>query len=434
MALSAVRLRPGSAVLVRRPVGGRRLEVGMLVVAAVLGAVATTYLAVAGPNVGIHLRGDHLWFFGSSSAPPPSVGRWSAVALNNIALGVFAGAWLLVGLVVRRAKVSARVLLVVGAVWSIPLVIAPPLFSPDAYTYTALGAALNHGVDLYQFGPGAAGPISAVRGAEPSWLNTPSPYGPLFLDLISALSRLLGEHMLQVLVALRLLTLAAVGVLAILLTRLARLHGRGVVRALWLGVLNPLVLLSAVSANHNDTLMMVLLVGTELGADPGDGMGDADPRLLQPRGLGVVPAVASPALRRHRGPARNPTHGGAVGDPAVQHAARRTRNTATTRSPPRRRPVNVGPAYRPHPVLRAPRRHTPTGHTTPDQTQTSGSRGSRSCLTPHPAETRYAPSDVADELCRRNQFTVSIVVPQKLSGTNARTRASTPSCTAKVSA
>jgi len=30
--------------------------------------------------------------------------------------------------------------------------------------------------------------------------------------------------------------------------------------ALWLGVLNPLVLLSAVSANHNDTLMMVLLV------------------------------------------------------------------------------------------------------------------------------------------------------------------------------
>ncbi len=260
MALSAVRLRPGSAVLVRRPVGGCRLEVGVLVVAAVLGAVATTYLAVAGPNVGIHLLGEHLWFFGSSSAPPPNVGRWSAVALNNIALGVFAGAWLLVGLVVRRAGVSARVLLVVGTVWSIPLVIAPPLFSPDAFTYTALGAALNHGVDLYQFGPGAAGPIAAIRGAEPSWLNTPSAYGPLFLDLMGALSRLLGEHMLQVLVALRLLTLAAVGVLAMLLTRLARLHERGVVRALWLGVLNPLVLLSAVSANHNDTLMMVLLV------------------------------------------------------------------------------------------------------------------------------------------------------------------------------
>ena len=232
----------------------------MLVVAAVLGFLATAYLAVAGPNLGIHLRAGHLWFYGSSTAPPLSLGRWSAVALNNIALGMFAGAWLLVGLVVRRAGVSARVLLVVGAVWSIPLVIAPPLFSPDAYTYAALGAALNHGVDLYQFGPGAAGPFSAVRGVEPFWLNTPSPYGPLFLDLMGGLSRLLGEHMLQVLVALRLLTLAAVGVLAMLLTRLARRHGRGVVRALWLGVLNPLVLLSAVSANHNDTLMMVLLV------------------------------------------------------------------------------------------------------------------------------------------------------------------------------
>ena len=228
--------------------------------AAVLGAVATTYLAVAGPNVGIHLLGEHLWFFGSSSAPPPSVGRCGAVVLNTIALGAFAVAWLLVGLVVRRAGVSTRALLLMGAVWSIPLVIAPPLFSPDAYTYTALGAALNHGVDLYQFGPGAAGPISAVRGAEPAWLNTPSPYGPLFLDLMGALSRLLGKHMLQVLVALRLLTLAAVGVLALLLTRLARLHERGVARALWLGVLNPLVVLSAVSANHNDTLMMVLLV------------------------------------------------------------------------------------------------------------------------------------------------------------------------------
>jgi len=245
---------------VRRPVGGRRLEVGVLVVAAVLGAVATTYLAVAGPNVGIHLLGEHLWFFGSSSAPPPRVGRCGAVVLNTIALGAFVVAWLLVGLVVRRAGVSARALLLMAVVWSIPLVIAPPLFSPDAYTYTALGAALNHGVDLYQFGPGAAGPISAVRGAEPAWLNTPSPYGPLFLDLMGALSRLLGEHMLQVLVALRLLTLAAVGVLAMLLTRLARLHGRGVARALWLGVLNPLVVLSAVSANHNDTLMMVLLV------------------------------------------------------------------------------------------------------------------------------------------------------------------------------
>jgi len=125
LALGAVRLRSCSAVLGRRPVGGRRLEVGVIVVAAVLGAVATTYLAVAGPNVGIHLLGEHLWFFGSSSAPPPRVGRWSAVALNDVALGAFAVAWLLVGLVVRRAGVSARALLLMGAVWSIPLVIAP---------------------------------------------------------------------------------------------------------------------------------------------------------------------------------------------------------------------------------------------------------------------------------------------------------------------
>ncbi len=244
-----------------RPLGGRPLEVGMFVVGAVLGVLATVYLAVAGPNVGIHLQGDHIWFYGSSGAPPPRVGRFSAVALNNMALGVFALAWLMVGLVVRRGGVAVRALLVVGAVWSVPLVIAPPLFSPDALTYTALGAALNHGVDLYQIGPGAAGQIAAVRGAEPSWLYTPSPYGPLFLDLMGGLSRLLGEHMLAVFVALRLLTLVGLGAIAVMVARLARWHGRGVGRALWLGVLNPLVLISAVSANHNDTLMMVVVLG-----------------------------------------------------------------------------------------------------------------------------------------------------------------------------
>jgi len=50
---------------------------------------------------------------------------FSTVALNNMALGVFAVAWLMVGLVVRRGGVSVRALLVVGAVWSMPLVIAP---------------------------------------------------------------------------------------------------------------------------------------------------------------------------------------------------------------------------------------------------------------------------------------------------------------------
>ncbi len=80
----------------------------MFVVGAVLGVLATGYLAVAGPNVGIHLQGNHIWFYGSSGAPPPRVGRFSAVALNNMALGVFAVAWLMVGLVVRRGGVAVR--------------------------------------------------------------------------------------------------------------------------------------------------------------------------------------------------------------------------------------------------------------------------------------------------------------------------------------
>jgi alpha-1,6-mannosyltransferase len=232
----------------------------LLLAAAVLGTAATGYLAMAGPSLGSHLAAPDLWFY----EPAPRllaagvVGDRAEVA-NFVALGVWAVGWLLAGLAARRGG-SVRALLLVGVVWVVPLLLAPPLFSPDAYAYTAIGAAIQHGVDPYVSGPGAAGDIPAVRGVEPFWRNSPTPYSPPFLALLAGLSKLFSEDLLSVLVALRVLSVAAWASLAFSVGRLAERWGVDSRRAVWLGVVNPLVLVNAVSGNHNDVLMMALVV------------------------------------------------------------------------------------------------------------------------------------------------------------------------------
>ena len=58
----------------------------------------------------------------------------------------------------------------------------------------------------------------------------------------------------------RLVALVGVALLAVYVPRLARMHGIDADRALWLGVLNPVVLMHFVSGAHNDALLVGLIV------------------------------------------------------------------------------------------------------------------------------------------------------------------------------
>jgi alpha-1,6-mannosyltransferase len=238
----------------------RRQPVWLLVLAGVLGFVVTGYLAVAGTSLGSTYVAPDLWFYENHPGlSPASIGLRRAGMLNTAALGLLAVSWMLVGFLLRRGA-AVRSLMIVGGVWALPLVLGPPLFSPDVYSYTAIGAAIQHGVDPYLFGPAAAGEIPGVRGADPFWRDSPTPYSPPFLVLLSSLSRLFGEDLLQMLVAFRVLAVAAWAATAVMLARLAKTCGMEPARAVWLGVINPLVLISIVSANHNDALMLALVV------------------------------------------------------------------------------------------------------------------------------------------------------------------------------
>ncbi|MDI6098615.1 polyprenol phosphomannose-dependent alpha 1,6 mannosyltransferase MptB [Actinoplanes sp. NEAU-A12] len=190
----------------------------------------------------------------------------AAVALGVTGMGLLVAAWLRLGR--RHRRLPARSLYRIAAVWSLPLLAAPPLFSGDVWSYIAQGVIAATGQDAYELGPlQALGADSAVTGqVSPYWVRTPAPYGPAWMALSRAVATLTGEHLVAGVLLYRLIALVGVGLVAWALPRLARRAGAEPSSALWLGLLNPLVLWHLVAGAHNDGIMLgLMLCGMEIG-------------------------------------------------------------------------------------------------------------------------------------------------------------------------
>ena len=99
-------------------------------------------------------------------------------------VGVLVLAWLMLGrfaLGPRRMSRSQldRTLLI----WALPLLIAPPMYSKDVYSYLAQSQIARLGLDPYRVGPAPGLGLDHVFTLSvPSlWRDTPAPYGPLFV-------------------------------------------------------------------------------------------------------------------------------------------------------------------------------------------------------------------------------------------------------------
>jgi len=92
------------------------------------------------------------------------------------------------------------------------------------------------------------------------WVDTPAPYGPIWLGLGRAVATLTGDRVVTTVLFMRLLAVAGVVLVARYLPRLAAACSADPRGALWLGVLNPLVLVHFVAGGHNDALMLGLVV------------------------------------------------------------------------------------------------------------------------------------------------------------------------------
>ncbi|MFE0472922.1 polyprenol phosphomannose-dependent alpha 1,6 mannosyltransferase MptB [Streptomyces sp. NPDC058947] len=217
----------------------------------ILGLAGTACLALGGETAGA-LPVRDLLHPASARAALGLVGAYFGVVL-------LIAAWVLLGRLVRGPRPPApRVLLLVLAAWAAPLLLAPPLFSRDVYSYLAQGAMVEAHMDVYAHGPSRLGGPLADEVA-PLWRHTGAPYGPVFLAVAAALSGLTRGELPAGLLGMRLVALAGVALMAAALPRLARHSGADPSAALWLGALNPLVLLHLVAGAHNDAVMLGLL-------------------------------------------------------------------------------------------------------------------------------------------------------------------------------
>ncbi|MGH3774976.1 MAG: polyprenol phosphomannose-dependent alpha 1,6 mannosyltransferase MptB [Pseudonocardiaceae bacterium] len=240
-----------------------------------------------------------------------------AVAYTGIAMVVLAWLWLGALSAPGRARLISRAQLDrTMMMWAVPLLVAPPMFSRDVYSYLAQSAMANRGLDPYVLGPADALGVDhpLVRGIPTIWRNTPAPYGPFFLTLGRPIDWIAGDDVVLGVLLHRTLAVAGLVMIVWALPRLARRVGVSPVFALWLGVANPLVLFHLVSGAHNEALMIgLMLVGLELALrQPAVGRPAVGPALLG--GTVLIAAAAQvkiPAalalgfvtvwLARHRG-------------------------------------------------------------------------------------------------------------------------------------
>lgn len=224
------------------------------------------------------LIGSVLVFIGSLGVGwlPVNTGMYSNVfvqALREPGIGlalsrfcVIAGvalilqAWLVLGFDILHGRtIRVTDLYWTLAAWTAPLLLAPPLFSRDAYAYFTQGKLLISGRSPYEYGVSTE-PGWFNDGADPIWAESPTPYGPLFLMIERGVAQFVGPHPVWAVIAFRLWAVAAVAVLAVAVPALANRHGVDPGKALWIAVLNPLVFMHFVAGAHNDALMVAAIV------------------------------------------------------------------------------------------------------------------------------------------------------------------------------
>ncbi|WP_168214884.1 polyprenol phosphomannose-dependent alpha 1,6 mannosyltransferase MptB [Mycolicibacterium sp. ELW1] len=195
--------------------------------------------------------------------------RIQTVSLTMTTTGavMMALAWLMLGrFALGSRRMSRSQLDHTLLLWVIPLLIAPPMYSKDVYSYLAQSQISANGLNPYKVGPAPGLGLDHVFTLSvPSlWRETPAPYGPLFLWVGRGISALTGENIVAAVLSHRVVVLLGVGMIVWAVPRLARRCGVAEVSALWLGAANPLLLMHLVAGIHNEALMLgLMLTGTE---------------------------------------------------------------------------------------------------------------------------------------------------------------------------
>lgn len=223
-----------------------------------LGAVLITLGGLGAGSTRQHdplLESIHLsWLRFGHGLVVSSVLLWGGVVVMLVA-------WLWVGrrVIEPGATVSDYSMIATTGFWLAPLLLSVPLFSRDTYSYLAQGALLRDGLDPYAVGP-VENQNSLLDNVSPIWTTTTAPYGPAFILVARFVTTLVGDHVVAGTMLLRLCMLPGLAMLIWAAPRVARHIGANGAAALWICVLNPLVIIHLMGGVHNEMLMVGLMM------------------------------------------------------------------------------------------------------------------------------------------------------------------------------
>ena len=166
-------------------------------------------------------------------------------------------AWLGLGRKARGADDGVRRVVRATGLWATPLLVIPPLFSNDVWSYVAQGQLVAQGRSPYVYTPSdLSGPI--VHAVSAAWVHSPSPYGPLPLIWGGLVAHASTNPWFD-LFGFRLLAVAGLLALAFSVPAIARRAGRDPASAVWLVLASPFTLAHGIAAAHLDLAVAGLL-------------------------------------------------------------------------------------------------------------------------------------------------------------------------------
>jgi alpha-1,6-mannosyltransferase len=168
--------------------------------------------------------------------------------------------WLSIGRRILKENIyRVRDLLPFFTVSTVLIFFTPPMFSRDVYSYMAQARLSLRGLNPYEYGVGWL-PGWFQLGADPMWVDTPTPYGPLAIWIAKLIELLVPNSPYWALLLHRSVAVAGVYLAIYGITKVATRRGLNATAGIWLFALNPLVLFHFISASHNDSLMVGMLL------------------------------------------------------------------------------------------------------------------------------------------------------------------------------
>ncbi|AQP43868.1 polyprenol phosphomannose-dependent alpha 1,6 mannosyltransferase MptB [Tessaracoccus flavus] len=186
--------------------------------------------------------------------------RWIGTIATLVGLALLLESWFRLRPSRRRARGRPQLRhWAVLAIVSAPLLLGPPIFSHDAYSYAAHGWLIHNNLSPYQVGPGILPGYYADQVAW-VWRETTAPYGPLSLWLSHGIVQAAGFDPFVSALLMRLPALAGVILIGILVPAIARRVGADPAAASWFAVLNPILVIDFIGGAHNDSQMTGLML------------------------------------------------------------------------------------------------------------------------------------------------------------------------------